>query len=120
MARKGGRACGVGENRPIIILPTSTHRSLPSSTSTPSTLDDPLPAGAGGNGSGLLATLTHGSASCDYVVDAQWCPTHPAAFASATAGGAVHLWDLGRSMEVGGFSFDGYIGGGVWNRRDVS
>ena len=91
-------------------LQPQTHRSLPSSTNTTTSnftlggtttgitgiADDD-----GSSAGGLLATLTHGSASCDYVVDAQWCPAHPAAFASATAGGALHLWDLGRSMEVG-------------------
>ena len=35
----------------------------------------------------------------DYVADAKWCPTNPALFACAHAGGHVALWDLSRGTS---------------------
>ena len=38
--------------------------------------------------------------SSDYVLDAQWHPSHPAMFASADGSGRVDLWNLNLDSEV--------------------
>jgi len=38
--------------------------------------------------------------SDDYVYDAQWCPTHPALFATVDGSGNLDLWNLNEETEV--------------------
>ncbi len=35
----------------------------------------------------------------DYVLDAEWCPTHPAVFATGDAEGYIDIWDLNTDCE---------------------
>lgn len=35
--------------------------------------------------------------SCDYFAAVQWCPIHPAVFASITSGGRLAIWNIARS-----------------------
>jgi WD40 repeat protein len=44
----------------------------------------------------LLSWLSN---SYDYMCDVQWCPTHPAVFATASSNGTVGLWNLATSMD---------------------
>jgi dynein intermediate chain len=44
-----------------------------------------------------LASFEHGS---DYILDAQWSPSHPGAFGSVDAGGNFSVWNLNHDLEI--------------------
>uniref|UniRef100_A0A7S2H4K4 Dynein intermediate chain n=1 Tax=Helicotheca tamesis TaxID=374047 RepID=A0A7S2H4K4_9STRA len=44
----------------------------------------------------LLSFLSH---SYDYMCDAQWSPTHPSVFATASSNGSLGIWNLASSLD---------------------